>query len=129
MTPTESRTLGENLDMLTKAGFEVEPFGGGSYSMRSIPTVLGMAQGERAIRDILADLADMTAPKRMGQEFIWRVACHTSIRAGQKLSHSQMRQLIADLLATESPYTCEHGRPTMIVLEPSDLEKLFKRRV
>ena len=129
LTTTESRTLVENLDMLRKAGFEIEPFGGGSYSMRSIPTVLGMAQGERAIRDILADLADMTSPKRMGQEFIWRVACHTSIRAGQKLSHSQMRQLIADLLATESPYTCEHGRPTMIVLEPSDLEKLFKRRV
>lgn len=129
LTPTESRTLGENLDLLGKAGFEIEPFGGGSYSLRSIPTVLGMAQGERAVRDILADLADMAAPKRMGLEFIWRVACHTSIRAGQKLSHSQMRQLIADLLATESPYTCEHGRPTMIVLEPSDLEKLFKRRV
>ena len=129
LTPTEARTLGENVDMLRKAGFEIEPFGGGSYSMRSIPTVLGMAQGERAIRDILADLADMAAPKRMGQEFVWRVACHTSIRAGQKLSHAQMRQLVVDLLATESPYTCEHGRPTMIVLEPSDLEKLFKRRV
>ena len=129
LTPTEARTLGENMDALRKAGFEIEPFGGGSYSLRSIPTVLGLAQGERAIRDILADLADMTAPKRMGQEFVWRVACHTSIRAGQKLSHAQMRQLVADLLATESPYTCEHGRPTMIVLEPSDLEKLFKRRV
>jgi len=40
-----------------------------------------------------------------------------------------MRQLISDLIGTESPYTCEHGRPTMIVLSPVDLEKLFKRRV
>lgn len=129
LTPTESRTLAENQDMLSKAGFKIEPFGGGEYSLRSIPTVLGLAQGERALRDILADLADISAPKRMGQEFIWRVACHTSVRAGEKLSHAQMRQLIADLLGTESPYTCEHGRPTMIVLSPADLEKLFKRRV
>jgi DNA mismatch repair protein MutL len=40
-----------------------------------------------------------------------------------------MRQLLSDLMKTESPYTCEHGRPTMIVLSPADLEKLFKRRV
>jgi len=129
LTPTESKTLGENLDMLSKAGFRIEPFGGDAYSMRSVPTVLGLVQGERSLRDILADLADMSAPKRMGQEFIWRVACHTSIRAGENLSYSQMRQLVSDLMGTESPYTCEHGRPTMIVLSPVDLEKLFKRRV
>jgi DNA mismatch repair protein MutL len=129
LTPTEAKTLGENIDMLSKAGFRIDPFGGGSYSVRSVPTVLGLAQGERVIRDILADLADFSAPKRMGQEFIWRVACHTSIRAGEKLSHAQMRQLVSELAGTESPHTCEHGRPTMIVLAPSDLEKLFKRRV
>ena len=129
LTPTESKTLGENLDMLSKAGFRIEPFGGDAYSVRSVPTVLGLVQGERSLRDILADLADMSAPKRMGQEFIWRVACHTSIRAGENLSYSQMRQLVSDLMGTESPYTCEHGRPTMIVLSPVDLEKLFKRRV
>ncbi len=129
LTPTESKTLGENLDMLSKAGFRIEPFGGDAYSMRSVPTVLGLAQGERSLRDILSDLADMSAPKRMGQEFIWRVACHTSIRAGENLSNAQMCQLISDLMGTESPYTCEHGRPTMIVLSPVDLEKLFKRRV
>jgi len=129
LTPTESKTLGENLGMLSKAGFRIEPFGGDAYSVRSVPTVLGLAQGERSLRDILADLADMSAPKRMGQEFIWRVACHTSIRAGENLSDAQMRQLISDLIGTESPYTCEHGRPTMIVLSPVDLEKLFKRRV
>jgi len=51
------------------------------------------------------------------------------VRAGETLSESQMRALISELLATENPYTCEHGRPTMISLSPSDLEKLFKRRV
>jgi len=40
-----------------------------------------------------------------------------------------MRQLVSDFMGTENPYTCEHGRPTMIVLSSVDLEKLFKRRV
>ena len=119
----------ENIDRLVEVGFEVEHFGGDSYAMRSFPTVLGKAQGERALKDILADLADMSSPKRMGLEFIWRVACHTAIRAGEKLSHQQMRLLVSELMGTESPYTCEHGRPTMVTLSPADLEKLFKRRV
>lgn len=127
-TSTESRMVEEYGETLLQMGFRLEHFGGESYALRSVPTVLGAAQGERALRDILAELADMAVPKRMGLEFIWRVACHTSIRAGQKLSHSQMIQLLSELMATESPYTCEHGRPTMITLTPDDLEKLFKRR-
>lgn len=129
LTPTEARMAEEYGERLTQSGFDLEHFGGESYALRTVPTVLGAAQGERSLRDILADLADMAAPKRMGLEFIWRVACHSSIRAGQKLSHSQMTQLVSELMATENPYTCEHGRPTMITLTTEDLEKLFKRRV
>jgi DNA mismatch repair protein MutL len=129
LTPTESRMVEEYSGVLAQSGFNLEHFGGESYALRALPTVLGLAQGERALRDILADLADMAVPKRMGLEFIWRVACHTSIRAGEKLSHSQMTQLVSELMATESPFTCEHGRPTMVTLTPDDLEKLFKRRV
>ena len=129
LTPTEARTVEEHRERLSEAGFDLERFGGESYALRTVPTVLGAAQGERALRDLLADIADSAVSRRLGLEFIWRVACHSSIRAGQKLSHSQMRQLVSDLMAAESPFTCEHGRPTMITLTPEDLEKLFKRRV
>jgi DNA mismatch repair protein MutL len=129
LTAAEARVLEEHRDPLEKAGFVSEPFGKGAFALRSIPTVLGVAQGEAALRNILGDLAHMPSPKKLGLEVIWRVACHTSIRAGEPLSNSRMRQLLADLMRTESPYTCEHGRPTMIVLSPTDLEKLFKRRV
>ena len=129
LSPTEARMAEEHGERLSESGFSLEHFGGESYALRALPTVLGAAQGERALRDILADLADMAAPKRMGLEFIWRVACHSSIRAGERLSIQQMTQLVSELMATENPYTCEHGRPTMITLTPEDLEKLFKRRV
>lgn len=129
LTPTETRVLEENKELLLQAGFAAEPFGGESYALRSIPTVLGVAQGETAFRAVLGDLAHTAPQKRLGLEVIWRVACHTATRAGQTLSMNQMRQLVTDLMAAESPWTCEHGRPTMIALTPVDLERLFKRRV
>jgi len=129
LTATEARVLEENRETLVSAGFSVEPFGKETYAIRSLPTVLGVAQGELAFRNLLDDLAHMAPAKKLGLEVIWRVACHTAIRAGESLSGPQMRQLAADLVRTESPFTCEHGRPTMIVLSPVDLEKLFKRRV
>ena len=129
LTSSEETTLHENSGLLVKAGFDVEPFGKGSFALRSIPTVLGVAQGEPVLRRILDELSQTPSPKQLGLEIIWRVACHTAIRAGETLSQGQMRQLLSELMRTESPYTCEHGRPTMIVLSPADLEKLFKRRV
>jgi len=129
LSPLEIRTLEENRETLEKAGFMMEPFGRATYALRSIPTVLGIAQGESAFRNILGDLSSMSPTKRVGLEVIWKVACHTAVRAGDPLSESQMRQLLSDLMHTSSPYTCEHGRPTMIVLSPADMERLFKRRL
>jgi len=129
LTPAERRVLEESTESLARLGFVLEPFGGDSYALRSVPTVLGVAQGEQALRNILDDLARMAPEKRLGLEVVWRVACHTAIRAGEPLSPAQMRELISSLLRTENPYTCEHGRPTMVVLTPADLERLFKRRV
>ncbi|MCJ7562618.1 MAG: DNA mismatch repair endonuclease MutL [Thermoplasmata archaeon] len=129
LTVSEVRVLHENRELVETAGFDLESFGDEEYMLRSIPTVLGVSQGEVALRKILDDLSQMPSPKQLGQTVIWRVACHTAIRAGEVLKDGQMRQLISDLMNTESPYTCEHGRPTMIVLSPADLERLFKRRV
>ena len=129
LSASEERVMEENREALEKTGFKIEPFGKGSHALRSIPTVLGVAQGESAFRNILDDLSSMARSKKLGLEVIWRVACHTAVRAGEPLSEAQMRQLVSELMKTESPYTCEHGRPTMIVLSPSDLERLFKRRV
>jgi DNA mismatch repair protein MutL len=129
LTTSERRVVEENGEVLKKAGFEIEPFGKTSFALRSIPTVLGVAQGESAFRNILGDLASMCPEKRLGLDVIWRVACHTATRAGDPLSQAQMRLLVAELMRTKNPYTCEHGRPTMIVISPTDLERLFKRRV
>ncbi|MEM4233128.1 MAG: DNA mismatch repair endonuclease MutL [Thermoplasmata archaeon] len=128
LTAAEQRTLEENRQVIESAGFRAEPFGRGAFALRSIPTVLGVAQGESALRNILSELGAAGKERRPGLDVIWKVACHTAIRAGEPLSHRQMTQLISDLMSTKSPYTCEHGRPTMITLTSEDLERLFKRR-
>lgn len=129
LSASEEQALEENRKSLEKAGFDVEKFGKDAHAIRAIPTVLGVAQGESAFRNILGDLSRMAPAKKLGLEVIWKVACHTAVRAGDPLTPAQMRELLADLAKTENPYTCEHGRPTMIVLSQVDLEKLFKRRV
>jgi DNA mismatch repair protein MutL len=129
LSASEVRVMEENRETLEKAGFKIEPFGKGAQALRSIPTVLGVAQGESAFRNILDDLSRMAPSKKLGLDVIWRVACHTAVRAGEALSEAEMRQLVSELMRTKSPFTCEHGRPTMVVLSPVDLEKLFKRRV
>jgi DNA mismatch repair protein MutL len=129
LTSSEEKAFEENREALEKAGFEIEKFGKDAHAIRSLPTVLGVAQGESSFRNILGDLASAAPASKLGLDVIWRVACHTAIRAGDPLSEGQMRQLVLELMRTESPYTCEHGRPTMVVLSPTDLEKLFKRRL
>lgn len=129
LTQTELKVLEEHKEALERAGFAVDPFGKNAYALRSIPTVLGVPQGESAFRNVLADLARSAPSKKLGLDVIWRVACHSAVRAGDILSEAEMRALVSDLMRTENPFTCEHGRPTMIVLSPADLEKLFKRRV
>ena len=129
LSSTERRVFEENRETIERSGFVIEPFGKDAHAIRSLPTVLGVAQGESAFRNILADLAASSPSRKLGLDVIWRVACHTAIRAGDQLSGSQMKLLIAELLKTQSPYTCEHGRPTIVALSPADLEKLFKRRV
>lgn len=125
----EKDALEENLQHLSDLGFEIEPFGGGSYRLTGVPVVLGQEQGERALRGLLADIVRAGRRRPLGEDLIWKVACHGSIRAGEELSRSQMKVLISSLLQTDNPYTCEHGRPTMISLSLGDLERLFKRRV
>jgi DNA mismatch repair protein MutL len=55
------------------------------------------------------------------------IACHSAIKAGDKLTAQEMNQLIRDLFATENPATCPHGRPTMLRISKEDLDKKFDR--
>ena len=65
--------------------------------------------------------------EKFRQLWIETAACHMAVRAGQSLNQPQMQGLLDDLMKSERPYSCPHGRPTLIRFTDNDLAKLFKR--
>ncbi len=125
-----AEAVGERLDDLRQVGFELEPFGGESFLVRSVPASLRTKHPIKALRDLLEELADGTTPGGLvptrDKVFILS-ACKMAVKAGDTLSHAEMEKLLADLAKTENPYLCPHGRPIAIVMSKEELLRRFKR--
>jgi len=128
--PKEKAILEENLEQLQGLGFDIEDFGNNAYIMRSVPAVSAKAPPKQLLADIISDLGSLgrsSQAEKQKEEIRKLVACHSAIKAGDKLSLEEMNQLIKDLYATENPLTCPHGRPTMTQITESELRKRFGR--
>ncbi len=115
---------------LAALGIEVEPFGGQAFVIQTLPADLVEMDAPAMIREVLelGELDEATAaPLKIREEIMRRMACHSAIRAGQKLSREEMVRLIKDLQKTRFAFTCPHGRPTMILLTKDHLARQFKR--
>ncbi len=113
-----------------EVGILLEPFGGTTYLLRALPAIVPKASAEW-VRACLRDLRDGHRVRSV-EDAVDRMrialACHSAVRAGDVLTQIEMEALIADLLRCRDPYTCFHGRPTMVVLPPERLESWFLRR-
>ncbi|MBU0477253.1 DNA mismatch repair endonuclease MutL [bacterium] len=118
------------LDYFKSLGFQIEPFGKNSFSIRSVPALLKDANTPQVISDVLDELIESEKAKKIGdltEEIIKLIACHSAIRAGARLKEEEIESLLRQLSSSENKYTCPHGRPTMIKLSKYELEKKFKR--
>ena len=114
---------------LAAVGFDVEPFGGDTWLVRSVPSVLAGQDAGRVLEEIVQGLAlerDLVR-EEVEARLVKMVCKRASIKAGQTLSDIEMKELIRQLEACQSPRTCPHGRPTMLQLSSGELEKAFKR--
>ncbi|HLF29377.1 MAG TPA: DNA mismatch repair endonuclease MutL [Anaerolineae bacterium] len=129
-TPEDSALIEENRDTLAAIGLSLEPFGGSTWLVRSVPALLANDDIRAALADLIADLLAGEVPFAADEEakLITRVCKRAAIKAGQVLSHHEMQELIRQLEACRSPRTCPHGRPTMIHLSADQLAKEFGRR-
>ncbi len=118
-----------NLDLLREIGFDIDHFGANTFLVRSVPAVMAQDDITAAIREIVADLEMGDAPlhKDMEARIVRRVCKRMSIKAGRVLAYSEMQALVRDLEACDSPRTCPHGRPTMIQIGVTQLERAFGR--
>ena len=121
--------LKEHLDLLTKMGFEFEDFGFQTLLIRTVPLWLPKGNEELAIRkimDIITSIEDFSLAKFF-DHVAATVACKASIKANDFITEDDMRVLLSRLRACQNPFTCPHGRPTIITYSNYELERLFKR--
>ena len=130
LTDAQADALKTNAELIEKLGIELAPFGPHTYAIQAFPTLLAKADP----LDFVQDLTDLLTDKDVGldaerllDEVLNMAACKAAIKAGQKLSDSEMEQLLADRETAERASRCPHGRPTTIKFSTSDLEKQFKR--
>lgn len=123
---------------LASYGFTLEPFGGHTYRLHSVPALLAERDHAAALMDVLdvlrtpnADEAPehaATGVPSILHRVVTVMACHGAIRAHQRLQDAEMRALLRDLAQTPRPFTCPHGRPVLVNVALSDIEKTFLRR-
>lgn len=126
----EAKFVEENLEAFSSIGIDIEPFGSGTFVVRSIPAVMIHQPHEQALYDIISDLMlehRVRTLEELVDELRASVACKSAIKAGVTLSPSEMERLIADLSRTEKPLLCPHGQPTILLLTAEELNRRFER--
>ncbi len=130
--PSEAARLKTSLSALEKLGLEVEDYGNHSFVLKAVPTLLQGADCLSLIRE-LAETLEQEGGAGVLQEkmdhILATMACHRQVRAGDKLGREEMLALLQELEGTPRGYHCPHGRPVMVELPHSQIERWFKRIV
>jgi DNA mismatch repair protein MutL len=131
VTPRDADWISNHLEVLQRAGIGLEPFGASTFKIDSLPTFLRSNEPTHLIREIIDDLREtsaQTSKLRLGEDMIAKTVCRHAVKANDFLREPELVRLIQDLLACDLPYTCPHGRPTMIQMSYGELEKKFGRK-
>jgi DNA mismatch repair protein MutL len=128
--PDAAALLQSQIEALAHIGFSIEPFGGNTFLVRSLPTVLGNVDPVRAVRVVVEDFEEdeTVLAAEVEAKLIARVCKRAAVKAGQVLSITEQTELVQRLEQCLSPRTCPHGRPTMIHLSVEALERQFGRK-
>lgn len=129
LDPASARLLEDQLEVMKKLGFGIEPFGPNLFQVRSLPVLLTGMDPASAVRSVIEDFEEDETPLRdeIEAKIIGRVCKRAAVKAGQVLSPDEQKALLRDLENCQSPRTCPHGRPTMIHLSIDLLERQFGR--
>jgi DNA mismatch repair protein MutL len=130
VTPAQLHAYETYQEMFSKLGVEIEPFGPNTLAVQAFPVLLERAEPIEFVKETLDKLID-AGPDTNREELIHKVldmaSCKAAIKAGQPLSHDEIRQLLKDKDIAERTSRCPHGRPTTIHFSLKELEKQFKR--
>ncbi len=128
LTPGEFYILEQHKELIQKLGFEIKHFGGRTVLVTAVPALTKNRSGELFLKEILIQLeteekVEKDKVKALAKSF----ACHAAIKAGERLNQEEMENLVHQIFTTEEPYSCPHGRPTIIKLTMDELNRKFGR--
>jgi DNA mismatch repair protein MutL len=126
----EKAVLEENLELLGSLGFEISEFGGSTYNIDTVPDFLVNEDVGEVMQGFIDDLLNEQAPReaaRRHDHILDTLACRAAIKFNRRLSSYEQESLIKSLMETEGSSACAHGRPTMIRMTYSELERKFGR--
>ena len=126
----EAELVKENLEMFEKAGFTLEAFGENTIKLTGVPNVCMDLNTKQLFLDLLDEINTFsrTALQEKEDRFIATIACKAAVKANMKLTDSEVKKLMDELLKLPNPFTCPHGRPTAIKYTKYDLERKFSRK-
>jgi DNA mismatch repair protein MutL len=128
LSPAEKALYNENSLIFQNLGFEIEWFGESTLAIRAVPILMGEPCTGEFFSNMLDSLKEPAGSAASPLErIIISMACKNAIKAGDIISPEEIRELIERLMKTSQPYTCPHGRPTIITMSKYELEKKFKR--
>ena len=135
LPPTDSERVRRCLPLLQRIGFGIAEFGGDSFVVDAVPACLETGTPLEIIAAIAARLDEVgsaagavaAAKRTVREEQAIRAACHAAVKASRSLDQTQVDALLDQLIRTAMPYTCPHGRPTLIYISLQELNRKFGR--
>ena len=131
LEPDAAEHLLARREALARLGIVIEPFGEGSVLVREVPALLGQTETGPLLRRLVADLVQLghgEALRDALHKVAASMACHGSVRAGRRLTLTEMNALLRQMETTPNAAQCNHGRPTYVRLGREAIERLFSRR-
>ncbi len=128
LNPKQQELVQAHAYLFAGLGLLVEPFGGNVHIIRAVPAILTDADPAKAFIDMLDEMAQGGDVESWSDRAAYSLACHSAVRAGKVLTHDEMSALTRQLEHCRQPHTCPHGRPTIIHLSGTRLEREFGRR-
>lgn len=130
LTPKEKVLMEEYIPYLEDCGFGISEFGDNTYVVTFVPEIFGRLEDTDIIHDVVSDLLASGKVKKdtgISEKVCKTIACRAAIKGGAACSPKQMEELIEQLKRAENPYSCPHGRPTVITFTKGELDRMFAR--
>ena len=126
----QATRLLDYLDVFKNIGIEMSPFGINAFKVTSIPVWMKESNVNEYIDEVVEQVLESKGKVKLGDlrlKAISTLACKASLKANKNLSMQEMQTLLDNLFICNNPFTCPHGRPTLIVYDTNELDKMFKR--